>query len=207
MNKKIMSYIVILCTIITVFLLLQLSKEQETRSNEGVRQEVQINKEEVKNINENKKVKEESNEIEKISKKTTDEKNTDEKKSAVKEDNVELNKEIKDNSGNSRNSRNSINDVSDEVKEEPVTTVFKVDKNTIINKLSVAEKMKLMNLSKKLSVIDYGRIKEYLESSEEYESAVAIFKILKSRLTSAEYKEIKDILIPYIDVEKIEKKL
>ncbi len=204
MNKKIMSYIVILCTIITVFLLLQLSKEQETRDNEGVRQEVKINKEQVKNINENKKVKEESNQIEEISKKTTDEKNTYEKKSAVKEDNVELNKEIKDNSGNSRS---SINDVADEVKEEPVTTVFKVDKNTIINKLSVAEKMKLMNLSKKLSVIDYGRIKEYLESGEEYESAVAIFKILKSRLTSGEYKEIKDILIPYIDVEKIEKKL
>jgi hypothetical protein len=203
-NKKIMSYIVILCTIITVFLLLQLSKEQETRDNEGVRQEVKINKEQVKNINENKKVKEESNQIEEISKKTTDEKNTYEKKSAVKEDNVELNKEIKDNSGNSRS---SINDVADEVKEEPVTTVFKVDKNTIINKLSVAEKMKLMNLSKKLSVIDYGRIKEYLESGEEYESAVAIFKILKSRLTSGEYKEIKDILIPYIDVEKIEKKL
>ncbi len=199
-----MSYIVILCTIITVFLLLQLSKEQETRDNEGVRQEVKINKEQVKNINENKKVKEESNQIEEISKKTTDEKNTYEKKSAVKEDNVELNKEIKDNSGNSRS---SINDVADEVKEEPVTTVFKVDKNTIINKLSVAEKMKLMNLSKKLSVIDYGRIKEYLESGEEYESAVAIFKILKSRLTSGEYKEIKDILIPYIDVEKIEKKL
>lgn len=205
MNKKIMSYVIILCTIITIFLLLQLSKEQETTDNEGIQQVIKINEEQIKNTNENTKIVEDNKEIEKINKPSTDVKNTEQQKSAVKEDNVELKKEIKDNKSNDKDV--SISDISSEVKEEPVITVFKVDKNTIMDKLSVGEKMKLINLSKKLSVIDYGRIKEYLESSEEYDSAVAIFKILKSRLTNDEYKEIKDILVPYIDVEKIEKSL
>lgn len=208
MNKKIMSCIVILCTIITVFLLLKLNREQETSDNEGLQQVIKINEEQLKNTDENKKTTEDNKKIEEIDKQSTDIKNAEEQeeKSVVKEENVELDKEIKNNSSNN-NKVASVSEVSNEVKEEPVISVFKVDKNTIMNKLSVAEKVKLMNLSKKLSVIDYGRIKEYLESSEEYDSAVAIFRILKSRLTNDEYKEIKDILIPYVDVEKIEKSL
>lgn len=202
-----MSCVVILCTIITVFLLLQLSREQETSDNEGVQQVIKMNKEQIENTNENKKITEDNKKIEETNKSSTDIKN-EEEKSVVKDNNVELDKEIKANSNSRSNSKvASVSDVYNEVKEEPAISVFKVDKNTIMNNLSVAEKMKLMNLSKKLSVIDYGRIKEYLESNEEYDSAVAIFKILKSRLTNDEYKEIKDILIPYVDVEKIEKNL
>lgn len=200
-----MSYVIILCTIITVFFLLQLSREQETIDNEGVQQVIKINEEQTKNTNEDKKIVENNKEIEKIRKPSTDVKNAEQQKSTVKEDNAELKKEIKENDSNNKDV--SISDVSNEEKEEPVITVFKVDKNTIMDKLSVSEKMKLINLSKKLSVIDYGRIKEYLESGEEYDSAVAIFRILKSRLTNDDYEEIKEILTPYIDLEKIEKSL
>lgn len=205
MNKKIMSYIIVLCTIITVFFLLKLSREQETMDNEGVQQVIKINEEQTKNTNEDKKIVEDNKEIEKTSKSSSDVKNEEQQKSTVKEDNAELKKEIKENDSNNKDV--SISDVSNEEKEEPVITVFKVDKNTIMDKLSVSEKMKLINLSKKISVIDYGRIKEYLESGEEYDSAVAIFRILKSRLTNDDYKEIKEILTPYIDLEKIEKNL
>lgn len=198
-----MSYIIVLCTIITVFFLLQLSREQETMDNEGVQQVIKINEEQTKNTKEDKKIVEDNKKMEKTSKSSSDVKNEEQQKSTVKEDNAELKKEIKENDSNNKDV--SISDVSNEEKEEPVITVFKVDKNTIMDKLSVSEKMKLINLSKKLSVIDYGRIKEYLESGEEYDSAVAIFRILKSRLTNDDYKEIKEILTPYIDLEKIEK--
>ncbi|QAA31448.1 hypothetical protein [Clostridium manihotivorum] len=102
----------------------------------------------------------------------------------------------------------SDNQVSEEESAEDETvqtmSIFKVDKSTIISKISVADKAKLLYISRKLSSADYSNIEDDLKSSNELEAAEDIFKILKNRLSSQDYDKVKSILDPYINVEYID---
>lgn len=85
--------------------------------------------------------------------------------------------------------------------------VFKVDKYSIPNKINKVDKFKLMAIAKNLSLTDYGVLLEHIKRSDELEAAVDIFKILKDKLGDKEYREMKDILNPYINIELIEEKI
>lgn len=85
--------------------------------------------------------------------------------------------------------------------------VFKVDKYSIPNKINKADKLKLMAIAKNLSLTDYGVLLEHIKRSDELDAAIDIFKILKDKLEDKEYREMKDILSPYINIELIEEKI
>lgn len=89
----------------------------------------------------------------------------------------------------------------------PTVSIFKIDKNTILNKISMADKAKLIYLSRKLSIADYDYIQEDLKSSNEIEASKDIFTILKKKLSYSDYEKVKNILSPYIDVDYIEKNI
>lgn len=85
--------------------------------------------------------------------------------------------------------------------------VFKVDKYSIPKKINKADKFKLMSIAKNLSLTDYGVLLEHIKRNDELDAAIDIFKILKDKLEEDEYREMKDILSPYINIELIEEKI
>ena len=64
-----------------------------------------------------------------------------------------------------------------------------------------------MAIAKNLSLTDYGVLLEHIKRNDELDAAIDIFKILKDKLEEDEYKEMKDILSPYINIELIEEKI
>lgn len=85
--------------------------------------------------------------------------------------------------------------------------VFKVDKYSIPKKINKADKFKLMAIAKNLSLTDYGVLLEHIKRNDELDAAIDIFKILKDKLEEDEYREMKHILSPYINIELIEEKI
>ena len=92
-------------------------------------------------------------------------------------------------------------------KEEELAPVFKMNKGQISSKISLTDKAKLLAIARKLSMIDYGNIVEISKSSDEMKSATEIFMILKQRLSEEDYNRIKGILEPYMYVENIEENI
>ena len=97
--------------------------------------------------------------------------------------------------------------VAEEKSSKESKEVFKVDKYSIPKKINKADKFKLMSIAKNLSLTDYGVLLEHIKRNDELDAAIDIFKILKDKLEEKEYKEMKDILSPYINIELIEEKI
>ncbi|MDD7792711.1 hypothetical protein [Clostridium sp. 'White wine YQ'] len=193
MNKKILTIIVIIATAVSVYFILKpLNNENEKGSS------VQVNKQtsEKKVANSEKSTKQET--------KKEDVKTQEEPaKKAEKED-----KDDKDDKGEVIPEK-SYTDNSKKVKDNEddaltAAMIFKVDKSTIESKMSLTSKAKLLFYAKRLSSFDFARIKQILASDDEVNGAKEIFRILKSRLNSNEYNEVKGILNPYINTDKIE---
>lgn len=91
--------------------------------------------------------------------------------------------------------------------EEESKEVFRMDKFSIPKKIAKSDKLKLMSIAKNLSISDYGVLLEHIKRSDELDAAVDIFRILKDKLEEEEYKEMKDILNPYINIELIEENI
>lgn len=154
-------------------------------------------------------------------KETTDEVN---KKENIKEDNIEDKKNnsdssqslnLEDKSSNNilneeeKNTGMQENDTKDNNKEgndavQSNASVFTVKKEEIIDKLSFKDKTKLLSVANKMSAVDVERIRESLEKSDEKEGAAEVFKVIKRRLTDEDYKQIKEILSPYINIKLLE---
>ncbi|CUQ10347.1 hypothetical protein BH721_06115 [Clostridium baratii] len=154
-------------------------------------------------------------------KETTDEIN---KKENIKEDNIEDKKNnsdssqslnLEDKSSNNilneeeKNTGMQENDTNDNNKEgndavQSNASVFTVKKEEIIDKLSFKDKTKLLSVANKMSAVDVERIRESLEKSDEKEGAAEVFKVIKRRLTDEDYKQIKEILSPYINIKLLE---
>lgn len=154
-------------------------------------------------------------------KETTDKVNN---KENIKEDNIE-DKENNSDSSKSLNSEdkssNNIlneeekntgmqeNDTKDNNKEsndsvQSNASVFTVKKEEIIDKLSFKDKTKLLSVANKMSAVDVERIRESLEKNNEKEGAAEVFKVIRRRLTDEDYKQIKEILSPYINIKLLE---
>lgn len=234
MNKKMLSLVVIVCTIITVGFMFYLTKEDDILEQQGIQQVQQIqekgnqknkNEKTSGDLNKNKIVSnnqvDNKKEVE-TKKEVDDKKEVENKKEIENTKNVDGNKvenkktnidENKDNSSTNtdnqttNNTSDNKNDINKSIVAEESKSVFKVDKNTIMDKINFQDKLRLMNITRKLSIIDYGTINKNLKGQDEYNCARDIFRILKSRLSSKDYNEVKEILKPYIDVDAIEKSL
>lgn len=199
MSKKILTILVILATIISVVFILYPSNPKKSTE-----QSVQV-----KNTNTSKKQVADKSNNENSTSVTND--RLEKKNKADDEEKVENNDPLIKVEGNENensyidNSQNKYYE-PDKDEEESLTAsmIFKVDKNTIEKKISVSNKAKLLYYASKLSNFDYAQIKDILDNGDEVDGAKDIVKILKNRLKASDYEEVKKILSPYIDIEKIE---
>lgn len=199
MSKKFLTILVILATIISVVFILYPSNPKKSTE-----QSVQV-----KNTNISKKQVADKSNNENSTSVTND--RLEKKNKADDEEKVENNDPLIKVEGNENensyidNSQNKYYE-PDKDEEESLTAsmIFKVDKNTIEKKISVSNKAKLLYYASKLSNFDYAQIKDILDNGDEVDGAKDIVKILKNRLKASDYEEVKKILSPYIDIEKIE---
>ena len=98
----------------------------------------------------------------------------------------------------------------DAVSEETVSyskSLYKLDKEKVLEQLSTDDKKEIENIMKKLSAFDMGKVKEYYEDANEDEGVIEIFKLLKKRLPTEDYKRIEEIDSSFLDIKEINKKL
>ncbi|HFD2045880.1 TPA: hypothetical protein ACF2DM_002769 [Clostridium perfringens] len=119
----------------------------------------------------------------------------------------ELEGKTREESTNIKKNENYNKKVEVEKASKESKEVFKVDKYSIPKKINKSDKFKLMAIAKNLSLTDYGVLLEHIKRNDELDAAIDIFKILKDKLEEDEYKEMKDILSPYINIELIEEKI
>lgn len=100
--------------------------------------------------------------------------------------------------------------VIEETSKETVSyakTLYKVDKESMLVLLSSEDKKKLEKIMKKLSTFDMGKIKEYYEDNNEEEGLINIFRLLRKRLSSEDYKKIEEITSSFIELDKINEEI
>lgn len=85
------------------------------------------------------------------------------------------------------------------------TSVYKVEKDKIREKISKEDFSKVIGISKKLSTVDIGRIEAAQQDGEE--GLREVFNILNTRLSGKDYKIIESIFDPYIDFSLLKEKV
>ena len=209
MNKGFLSFLVLFFTTLimgAMMYFVNLNYEEvkfQAESAKNQRNEIlDIDEEEnKKNTIENNK---EDREKEDISENNKQSSNLDEIKAKEEK---ELEGKTREESTNIKKNENYNKKVEVEKASKESKEVFKVDKYSIPKKINKADKFKLMSIAKNLSLTDYGVLLEHIKRNDELDAAIDIFKILKDKLEEKEYKEMKDILSPYINIELIEEKI
>ena len=214
MNKGLLSFLVLFFTTLIMGAMtyfVNLNYEEANLKAESVKNQkneiLNINEEEngQKAIENNKEELKEDREKENISENNNKQSN-DLDKSQLKEE-KEIEGKSKENATNIKKNEKSKEKVAEEKSSKESKEVFKVDKYSIPKKINKADKFKLMSIAKNLSLTDYGVLLEHIKRNDELDAAIDIFKILKDKLEEKEYKEMKDILSPYINIELIEEKI
>lgn len=214
MNKGILSFLVLFFTTLIMGAMtyfVNLNYEEAKLKAESIKNQrneiLNINEEEngQKAIENNKEELKEDREKENISENNNKQSN-DLDKSQLKEE-KEIEGKSKENATNIKKNEKSKEKVAEEKSSKESKEVFKVDKYSIPKKINKADKFKLMSIAKNLSLTDYGVLLEHIKRNDELDAAIDIFKILKDKLEEKEYKEMKDILSPYINIELIEEKI
>ncbi|MCX0389123.1 hypothetical protein LI043_10635 [Clostridium perfringens] len=214
MNKGLLSFLVLFFTTLIMGAMtyfVNLNYEEAKLKAESVKNQkneiLNINEEEngQKAIENNKEELKEDREKENISENNNKQSN-DLDKSQLKEE-KEIEGKSKENATNIKKNEKYKEKVAEEKSSKESKEVFKVDKYSIPKKINKADKFKLMSIAKNLSLTDYGVLLEHIKRNDELDAAIDIFKILKDKLEEKEYKEMKDILSPYINIELIEEKI
>ncbi len=214
MNKGLLSFLVLFFTTLIMGAMtyfVNLNYEEVKFQVESVKNQkneiLNINEEEngQKAIENNKEELKEDREKENISENNNKQSN-DLDKSQLKEE-KEIEGKSKENATNIKKNEKYKEKVAEEKSSKESKEVFKVDKYSIPKKINKADKFKLMSIAKNLSLTDYGVLLEHIKRNDELDAAIDIFKILKDKLEEKEYKEMKDILSPYINIELIEEKI
>lgn len=214
MNKGLLSFLVLFFTTLIMGAMtyfVNLNYEEAKLKAESVKNQkneiLNINEEEngQKAIENNKEELKEDREKENISENSNKQSN-DLDKSQLKEE-KEIEGKSKENATIIKKNEKYKEKVAEEESSKESKEVFKVDKYSIPNKINKADKFKLMSIAKNLSLTDYGVLLEHIKRNDELDAAIDIFKILKDKLEEKEYKEMKDILSPYINIELIEEKI
>lgn len=214
MNKGLLSFLVLFFTTLIMGAMtyfVNLNYEEAKLKAESVKNQkneiLNINEEEngQKAIENNKEELKEDREKENISENNNKQSNELDK-SQLKEE-KEIEGKSKENATNIKKNEKYKEKVAEEKSSKESKEVFKVDKYSIPKKINKADKFKLMSIAKNLSLTDYGVLLEHIKRNDELDAAIDIFKILKDKLEEKEYKEMKDILSPYINIELIEEKI
>ena len=214
MNKGLLSFLVLFFTTLIMGAMtyfVNLNYEEAKLKAESVKSQkneiLNINEEEngQKAIENNKEELKEDREKENISENNNKQSN-DLDKSQLKEE-KEIEGKSKENATNIKKNEKSKEKVAEEKSSKESKEVFKVDKYSIPKKINKSDKFKLMSIAKNLSLTDYGVLLEHIKRNDELDAAIDIFKILKDKLEEDEYREMKDILSPYINIELIEEKI
>lgn len=213
MNKGFLSFLVLFFTTLimgSMMYFVNLNYEEvkfQAESAKNQRNEIlDIDEEENKKntIENNKEDLKEDREKENISENNKQSSNLDEFKPKEEK---ELEGKTREESTNIKKNENYNKKVEVEKASKESKKVFKVDKFSIPKKINKADKFKLMAIAKNLSLTDYGVLLEHIKRNDELDAAIDIFKILKDKLEEDEYREMKDILSPYINIELIEEKI
>lgn len=213
MNKGFLSFLVLFFTTLimgAMMYFVNLNYEEVKFQAESVKNQrnetLDIDEEENKKntIENNKEDLKEDREKENISENNKQSNNLDEVKPKEEK---ELEGNPREKSTNIKKNENYNKKVEVEKASKESKEVFKVDKYSIPKKINKADKFKLMAIAKNLSLTDYGVLLEHIKRNDELDAAIDIFKILKDKLEEDEYKEMKDILSPYINIELIEEKI
>lgn len=216
MNKGLLSFLVLFFTTLIMGAMtyfVNLNYEEAKLKAESVKNQkneiLNINEEEngQKAIENNKKELKEDREKENISENNNKQSNHLDKSQLKEEKEIEIEGKSKENATNIKKNEKSKEKVAEEKSSKESNEVFKVDKYSIPKKINKADKFKLMSIAKNLSLTDYGVLLEHIKRNDELDAAIDIFKILKDKLEEKEYKEMKDILSPYINIELIEEKI
>ncbi|EOT2914942.1 hypothetical protein ACLBZE_002755 [Clostridium perfringens] len=216
MNKGLLSFLVLFFTTLIMGAMtyfINLNYEEAELKAESVKNQkneiLNINEEEngQKAIENNKKELKEDREKENISENNNKQSNDLDKSQLKEEKEIEIEGKSKENATNIKKNEKSKEKVAEEKSSKESKEVFKVDKYSIPKKINKADKFKLMSIAKNLSLTDYGVLLEHIKRNDELDAAIDIFKILKDKLEEKEYKEMKDILSPYINIELIEEKI
>lgn len=214
MNKGFLSFLVLFFTTVTMGAMMyfvNLNYEQVKFQVDSIKNErneiLEINEEkrEQKAIENNKEDLREDKDEENISE-NNHKKNNNLDEYRLKEE-KELESKTKENVKNIKENEKYKEKVEMGKSSEERKEVFKVDKYSIPKKINKADKFKLISIAKNLSLTDYGVLLEHIKRNDELDAAIDIFKILKDKLEYKEYKEMKDILSPYINIELIEEKI
>jgi len=86
-------------------------------------------------------------------------------------------------------------------------SVYKLDKEKALEKLSPDDKKNFEKIIGKLSAFDLGKMKNYYEDSNDEEGTVNVFKLLRKRLTTEDYKQIHEISASFLDLERIDERI
>lgn len=144
------------------------------------------------------------------------EKNKSDVKESLKKDDINNNysENIKDNAYINKGHIHSADNIEDKdlnsnstnekLEQENLNQkIFNIEKEQIIDKLSLKEKVKLLSIAKKISVVDAEKIKNNLNKNGE-EGVLEVARVLKYRLQAEDYDIVKEILSPYINIKFIE---
>ncbi len=220
MRKKVLSFIVILCTTICVSIMIY-SNRVDNKEN-SVKDKVQVlNKKqnmEKKNIADQEKKqsnkKEDSNKAnQELNSKNTNKSSItmtdnykkdkmDRIKENVEEDKEDFFSQYCDKDEKKSEVSNSKTENKNASNSEKDVTVFKVAKSKIKDNLTLLDKEKLLSISSKLSAVDYEKIKKYLEHGSD-EDVKSTIKLLKERLSYKDYEKVKEIAEKFINMEAV----
>ncbi|MCY6958796.1 hypothetical protein [Clostridium brassicae] len=230
MNKRILSVLIIFCTVTFSYVMIQLSiKRYEHKvyinnniddnytSNKTINQNKRkLEKQDInkykndKSSSKNKGI-EENKEIIKENQKSIVKNNESNKKKLEQQENnnkVNDNNEVNDNMNTPRdeqvNVENSRSDlkVQEHKKKQPF---FKVPTKDIRDNLTLRDKQKLILLARKLSPFDYSRIRMDLHCEDEEQGVRDAIILARQRLSHEDYQNIRNILEKFINIELIEK--
>lgn len=230
MKKIIYSFILVLCTVISVMVIRYFDSEindinreyilaetdeayvsEKIDSNQDINEKIEVDNYEEKQDGEMKEclTYEEEKKLDNIKNDThvNEEINSSINTSTYIEPNNNSSSDNYINSNKNINNKYSTNREVDDLLGEDTVAVFKVNKNTIPSKISSKDKLKMLKMANSLSVNDYKSVAENIKRSDELAAATDIFFVLKNKLSSENYKELKKILTPYIDIDLIEKNI
>lgn len=214
MNKKFMSLIVILITVITVFIMIYNSQnelnqnynEKDINEYSAAKGQSNVNAKNNKKIAENKDNSNKRNDNQKNINITSNENNVDNNNSSDKQENNSSNTiAIVNNSNSNVNmDSNSKTSTSKSSNNDSSIKVFKVSKKDIVNELSFSDKLKLVSISKTLSPDDFNSLQDDINSRDEKKGVSKAMSLLKKRLDESDFNKVKFIASKYINLQAVE---
>lgn len=198
MNKKLMSIIAITITILTAGAMIYNSNIYN--NNEQNYSAIKSGEDTVHDYNnkkENKTVTKEKN-INNSSMSVKDTADENEQVSPQQQNNVDENVI----SGNTKENSNIVENATSNDQKNDVP-VFKVSKNEIMDKISFADKAKILSISKSLSPEDFNKLQEDISDDDEKKGLLNAMELLKKRLNNDDFNKMKNIASKFINLDSL----